>query len=116
MRSLWSSSAGWAGTGPLPKTQRRSRPAGSWTASHGGISPARTLERPRSLSSPKYWWTLEPRRSADRSTTRLPTWARDTARLAAMAVLPFSPVGEATMIVLRPWRSAMTSTRVRRAR
>ena len=116
MRSLWSSSAGWAGTGPLPNTQRRSRPAGTCTASHGGISPARTLDRPRSLSSPKYWWTFEPRRSADSNTTRLPTWASDTARLAAMADRPSSPVGLATMIVFRPWRSAMTSTRVRRAR
>ena len=105
-----------AGVGPLPNTHRRSMPGGSCTASHGGISPASTLDRPRSLSSPKYWWTLERRRSAESRTTRLPTWARATARLAAMAVLPSSPVGLATMMVFTPCRSAMTIMRVRSAR
>src|SRR5207302_1125255 len=66
----------------------------SISADSSSASPAITWARPAStLPRWKIWWTRGLRKSASSSTTSLPDWATDTARLAASVDLPSLALG-----------------------
>ena len=111
-----SSSAGFGGRGPVVITRRFSCSVDCVTSSSPVASDRSRLDSPWAFGRSKIRWMPGLRKSASSRIVRRPAWAKTTARLAAVVVLP-SP---GTELVTRRVRSgastAANSMLVRRLR
>src|SRR5919199_1258343 len=98
-----------AGVGPLASS--RTPAAGVSRNGSCALSPSRMLARPSSRSRPNRVCWPGRRRSASRTMTRRPVWARAMARFATVVDFP-SPAAALVTPMVCSWRSAYANWRL----